>query len=134
MDGQRYFTIAQKQSLTHHPDRLKNPTEKERLAATERFQTVADACMITFSFHFQMRAHKREWQTTSFLTRIVDEHMIINELPDRRLADTQQTIVAAPVPTSSAPSSVGEGLVMRMRMKMRNRVQEARAPDLMRTS
>ncbi|CAD6571787.1 MAG: hypothetical protein CYPHOPRED_004580 [Cyphobasidiales sp. Tagirdzhanova-0007] len=33
----------QKQSLIHHPDRLKNPTEKERVSATEKFQTVADA-------------------------------------------------------------------------------------------
>lgn len=34
----------QKQSLLTHPDRLRNPTEKQKADATAKFQTVADAC------------------------------------------------------------------------------------------
>jgi hypothetical protein len=37
------FNVWQKQSLLTHPDRIKNATEAQKIQATKKFQTVADA-------------------------------------------------------------------------------------------
>ena len=124
----------QKQSLIHHPDRLKNPTEKERVSATEKFQTVADACSWALSRYTEVprtvTVVLHTFQTMYYQIRPGVEPMTISEpLTKRCREDIQQTTAARPVPISSIPSSAREDRGMRTRTRTQRLVQAARAPD-----